>query len=149
MPRRVLVQVDLTGDDAPVPLRRANGAGPSGARAAAQPRPAGYASPARAVQQRRGGSTDAIITGVVPPVAFPPVARPAPAAAAPPPPPPEERPQCPLCLDDMKDELCSVPCGHVFHYSCIKDAFKKGFKKCPKCRKAISGEKQIKRIFFS
>jgi Ring finger domain len=125
------------------------------------------ASPHRA--QRRN-SADAMVVGQVPPVRFaaaaapappraaaPPaplpvaVAPPAPAPPAPPPPesPEDKTPQCPLCLDGMTEGLCSVPCGHVFHYSCMREAFKGGFKKCPKCRKTIRTDKQINRIYFS
>ena len=59
------------------------------------------------------------------------------------------KPQCALCLDDMQEGLCTVPCGHVFHYECMRDTFRKGFKKCPTCRKLVRAEKSISKIFLS
>jgi hypothetical protein len=73
-----------------------------------------------------------------------------PAQTPPPPLMPQEEavPQCPLCLEPMKDGLCTLPCGHVFHYSCMKDAYK-SFRKCPKCRKGVRSTSQITKIYFN
>lgn len=53
-----------------------------------------------------------------------------------------------LCLEALKTDLCTLPCGHVLHYACMRDAYRGGHKKCPKCRKAIKSEKQITKIYF-
>jgi hypothetical protein len=39
---------------------------------------------------------------------------------------------CAVCLDTLQDELAACPCGHVFHWSCIKVALK-SFPRCPVC----------------
>lgn len=67
--------------------------------------------------------------------------------ASPTPPQEESGPTCAICLDSLKDSLCCAPCGHVFHYKCLKEAIVK-FKYCPTCRKPIKTEKTIKKIFL-
>jgi uncharacterized protein with PIN domain len=59
----------------------------------------------------------------------------------------DDEPRCAICLEGLKEQLASAPCGHVFHYTCLKASFVK-FKYCPRCRKPFKQEKQIHKIFF-
>lgn len=68
-------------------------------------------------------------------------------ASASTPPQEDSAPTCAICLDSLKENLCCAPCGHVFHYKCLREAIVK-FKYCPTCRKPIKGEKTIKKIFL-
>lgn len=47
--------------------------------------------------------------------------------------------ECSLCLEPMtkKNITIALPCGHIFHTSCIKDALRHN-KKCPMCRRVIT-----------
>lgn len=84
---------------------------------------------------------------VPPQVATPKGKRKHKASAAAPPPEEDNVPTCAICLDSLKSELCCAPCGHVFHFKCLKEAINK-FKYCPTCRKAIKKETLIKKIFM-
>lgn len=59
------------------------------------------------------------------------------------------KPHCAICLEDLTDGLCSVPCGHVFHLACMRHAYMRCFKKCPTCLRPIKNERQIGKIFLS
>ncbi|KAK9863947.1 hypothetical protein WJX84_009518 [Apatococcus fuscideae] len=54
------------------------------------------------------------------------------------------RPQCSVCMDDIKDMMCP-PCGHVFCGECLKASIKLQ-KKCPSCRKNTT-LRNIHRVF--
>lgn len=45
---------------------------------------------------------------------------------------------CIICLKDYEnlDTLLMTPCGHEYHYECIKDWFRKK-NKCPICKFSI------------
>jgi hypothetical protein len=44
---------------------------------------------------------------------------------------------CPLCLERMKKNITiALPCGHIFHTKCIKQALIYN-NKCPNCRRVI------------
>ncbi|CAI2369901.1 unnamed protein product [Moneuplotes crassus] len=45
---------------------------------------------------------------------------------------------CNICLDvyNINDRTLTLPCSHDFHYSCLKEWFKKK-PECPKCRRAF------------
>lgn len=42
--------------------------------------------------------------------------------------------ECPICLDDLTDDVTRLACGHEFHSKCIDEWFKKD-RSCPTCRK--------------
>jgi hypothetical protein len=45
---------------------------------------------------------------------------------------------CPLCLEPMKKNITiALPCGHIFHTKCIKQALIYN-NKCPNCRRVIT-----------
>jgi hypothetical protein len=45
---------------------------------------------------------------------------------------------CPLCLEPMKKNITiALPCGHIFHTKCIKQALRYN-NKCPNCRRVIT-----------
>lgn len=47
---------------------------------------------------------------------------------------------CPLCLDSVytaQKESSILPCGHVLHSDCRREAVRKGEYRCPTCRKAL------------
>ena len=46
--------------------------------------------------------------------------------------------ECPLCLEPMKKNITiALPCGHIFHTKCIKQALHYN-NKCPNCRRVIT-----------
>lgn len=55
--------------------------------------------------------------------------------------------KCALCLETLKEDLCINPCGHVFHFQCMTASLAR-YKHCPRCRKGIRSEKQLKRIYM-
>ena len=57
---------------------------------------------------------------------------------------------CSTCLELLtpSDELSSVPCGHIFHTTCILQWLETGKNNCPQCRTKCT-EKQLRRIFFT
>ena len=46
------------------------------------------------------------------------------------------------------DDLSSVPCGHVFHSTCILQWLETGKNNCPQCRTKCR-ENQLRRIYFT
>lgn len=48
------------------------------------------------------------------------------------------KPECPICLDDFQISgshcIVSLPCGHIFGESCLRDSFQKLGNFCPLCR---------------
>ena len=48
----------------------------------------------------------------------------------------EER-ECPICLEELDEDITSLKCGHVFHTACILNVLTRQ-DKCPVCRKPIS-----------
>lgn len=47
---------------------------------------------------------------------------------------------CPLCLESVhtaQKQSEILPCGHVLHLDCRREAFKKGEYRCPTCRKSL------------
>jgi Zinc finger, C3HC4 type (RING finger) len=119
--------IDLTDDAAPMPApRQAAVAGATNAKRHAVPGPL-FVEPGAGL----GGTSS----------------RQQPSAAKARPSVDEEEPRCAICLEGLKENLASAPCGHVFHHQCLKSSFAK-FKYCPRCRKAFRAEKQIHKIFF-
>lgn len=47
--------------------------------------------------------------------------------------------ECPICFEPMtkKNITIALPCGHIFHTKCIKDALRHN-NKCPLCRRVIT-----------
>jgi len=43
-------------------------------------------------------------------------------------------PTCSICLNSLNSEISALPCGHVFHSSCIKENSKYSTK-CPLCKR--------------
>ena len=52
---------------------------------------------------------------------------------------------CAICLESF--EIATIPCGHVFHETCIKK-WHSANKECSQCRKKCKSE-EILRIFIS
>lgn len=53
---------------------------------------------------------------------------------------------CAICLDMLKEPLCTLPCGHSFHTECVGELRKFGVKQaCPSCRADLppGAEKQF------
>jgi hypothetical protein len=42
--------------------------------------------------------------------------------------------KCTICSDDLKENICSTPCGHVYHRNCVSNWFN-NYRSCPQCRK--------------
>lgn len=56
---------------------------------------------------------------------------------------------CPICLDSsMKKKLVSTKCGHIYCQDCLKLALQ-SLKKCPVCRKALTGRDPYHPIFLN
>ena len=49
-------------------------------------------------------------------------------------------PICTICLDECKNNLGVIECGHVFHIKCVKNWIKDK-QKCPNCRKILYSTK--------
>lgn len=46
--------------------------------------------------------------------------------------------ECPICFEPMKENITiALPCGHIFHTKCIKEALRYN-NKCPNCRRVIT-----------
>jgi len=46
--------------------------------------------------------------------------------------------KCPICFEPMKKNITiALPCGHIFHTKCIKEALRYN-NKCPNCRRIIT-----------
>ena len=46
--------------------------------------------------------------------------------------------KCPICFEPMKKNITiALPCGHIFHTKCIKQALRYN-NKCPNCRRIIT-----------
>lgn len=55
---------------------------------------------------------------------------------------------CPICLESVKTRVpVSTMCGHVFCKVCIQAAFQ-ATKKCPMCKKTLSGKNPFIQIFI-
>lgn len=55
---------------------------------------------------------------------------------------------CPICLDSsMKKKMVSTKCGHIHCEDCLKLSLQAN-KKCPVCRKALTGKDPFHPIFF-
>ncbi|XP_034949008.1 E3 ubiquitin-protein ligase TRAIP-like [Chelonus insularis] len=50
--------------------------------------------------------------------------------------------QCSICYASFEysDELCSPHCGHVFHFTCLREWLERS-KTCPECRRKTDGTK--------
>ncbi|KAL4477493.1 hypothetical protein ABPG74_002643 [Tetrahymena malaccensis] len=48
-----------------------------------------------------------------------------------------EVPDCPICLEELVQDLACAPCGHVFHSICIFQNFESS-SMCPCCRKRMT-----------
>lgn len=64
---------------------------------------------------------------------------------------------CEICiesfLDDPEKNICAIPCGHVFHESCLARWFQSQREShlrmnCPKCRKATTSIQMIRLFLF-
>jgi hypothetical protein len=50
----------------------------------------------------------------------------------------KETNECPICFEPMKKNITiALPCGHIFHTKCIKQALRYN-NKCPNCRRVIT-----------
>jgi len=60
-----------------------------------------------------------------------------------------EQTECAICqcaFDGFR-KMCMLQCGHIFHRNCTEsyERYTLGVKKCPVCREAITGKKDIVR----
>ncbi|KAJ3168393.1 hypothetical protein HK101_011645 [Irineochytrium annulatum] len=82
--------------------------------------------------------------------------RPKPPAPVYQPPPPDPEPEDParlkciicLCTPDSKTPLSATQCGHIFCEACLKSAMKVA-KKCPTCRKGLTGKNAVHRLYVT
>ena len=47
---------------------------------------------------------------------------------------------CSICLEELKDNIVKLGCGHKFHKGCLEELAKKSELKCPECRKVFNKE---------
>ena len=45
--------------------------------------------------------------------------------------------QCPICNEELTQDVRVLRCGHRFHNECIENALHAGYNKCPLCRRPI------------
>ena len=57
---------------------------------------------------------------------------------------------CSACLEsfNLREDISTTPCGHVFHTKCIEKWLQSGNSQCPQCRKYCGPYRLIK-LFFS
>ena len=50
-------------------------------------------------------------------------------------------PDCPICFDKLRTNLCTTECGHMFHRKCLRGwaLSTTNNVKCPSCNKGIKG----------
>ena len=49
-----------------------------------------------------------------------------------------EEEECPICLDRLQGAVCTLPCNHRFHASCIEQVRNFGLQQvCPMCREEL------------
>ncbi|KAI8850025.1 hypothetical protein BC829DRAFT_390236 [Chytridium lagenaria] len=58
--------------------------------------------------------------------------------------------KCAICLStpDATTPLSSTICGHIFCEGCLSASIKNAGKKCPTCRKSISGKNTVHRLYL-
>ncbi|KAI1702968.1 ring finger domain-containing protein [Ditylenchus destructor] len=56
---------------------------------------------------------------------------------------------CIICDEELNDkkDICSPPCGHVYHTECLTDWWKRR-KTCPICAKRILSSRHFRKLFF-
>ena len=54
------------------------------------------------------------------------------------------RMECSICLDSLKSEVSTFPCGHIFHTDCIEKWLENGKNNCVQCRKIYDQTQVIK-----
>ena len=57
---------------------------------------------------------------------------------------------CSICLEsfNLTSELCTTPCGHVFHCHCIRTWLQSGNNNCSQCRQDCTIDEIVK-LYFS
>ena len=57
---------------------------------------------------------------------------------------------CSTCLEsfNLRSDVSTTPCGHVFHTDCIEKWLQSGKNQCPQCRKPCEQNRLIK-LYFS
>ena len=45
--------------------------------------------------------------------------------------------QCPICNEELTQDVRVLRCGHRFHNECIENALHAGYNSCPLCRRPI------------
>ena len=51
---------------------------------------------------------------------------------------------CPICLDILKNTMCTKECLHRFCQECIITALRSGNKECPTCRKKLVSKRSLR-----
>ena len=52
---------------------------------------------------------------------------------------PNQANPCPICFVSMKEKygpICITPCGHIFHWDCLK-SWREHARTCPVCRRDL------------
>ena len=45
--------------------------------------------------------------------------------------------ECPICQEQLTEDVIVLSCGHRFHNECIENALRAGYNSCPLCRRQI------------
>lgn len=53
--------------------------------------------------------------------------------------------QCPICYDDLKDNVITTPCNHKYHLDCVYNWIKDN-PSCPYCRLDIMDNKYFRKL---
>lgn len=61
--------------------------------------------------------------------------------------PPSSNQECHICLEELQADLVAVPCGHVFHHTCVMQALQVN-RQCPICRRSTN-DTDIIALYFN
>lgn len=53
---------------------------------------------------------------------------------------------CAVCIDEIKDSVRKLPCGHIFHSQCIEQWLTTHHASCPMCKRHLKKIKEKSRL---